>query len=328
MSHSIVRRKIAARQSTEADGRPGADRAFRLAFARAMRDEMQLSVEVDAVDLQTNALGDVLESLPEKGLIMVLDGPEGVLGLMVLSNAALSALIEVQTMGAIQIEPGPMRRPTRTDAAIVTAVMDRILSEMDQLLADEADLVWAGGYRFASFLEDARPLGLLLDDTAYRRIHATVRLGGRRDGQVVLALQAREGAGLSLAHHEAEDGKKRAHFSRELAGLVVETQVGMEAVIGRITLSIADIMDLRVGQALAMPQAGIDRISLESVDGRRVALGKLGQNRGLRALRLTEVSTGAAGLSPNGSKPVQAPPAIDRAAALVVETQQPLQKAG
>lgn len=290
MSHSIVRRKIAARQAAEVEGRPGADRAFRLAFARAMRDEMQLSVEVEQVDLQTSGLGDVLESLPEMGLIMVLDGPDGVLGLLVLSNPTLAALIEVQTMGAIQAQPGPARRPTRTDAAIVTGAMDKVLGEMDQLLADEADLVWAGGYRFASFLEDARPLGLLLDDTAYRFIQARVRLGGRRDGLVLLALQAKEGAGLSLAHHEAEDGKRRAHFSRELAGLVVETQVRMEAVIDRITLSIADVMDLRVGQALALPQAGIDRISVECVDGRRVAAGKLGQNRGLRALRLTEVS--------------------------------------
>jgi flagellar motor switch protein FliM len=228
-------------------------------------------------------------------LILVLDGPDGTLGLMVLSNAVLSAMIDMQTMGAIHaVAGGDMRRPTRTDAAIVTACMDRVLGEMDQLLADEADLVWAGGYRFASFLEEPRPLGLLLDDTSYRRIDATVRLGGKREGNVILALQAREGAGLSLAHHEAEDGKRRAHFSQSLAALVQDTEVRMEAVVGRIILTIADIMDLRVGQALQMPQAGVDRISLETSEGRLIATGKLGQNRGLRALRLTELAPGAA----------------------------------
>jgi flagellar motor switch protein FliM len=219
---------------------------------------------------------------------------------MVVSNPALAALIEMQTMGAIQAQAGPMRRPTRTDSAMVTAAMDRVLAEMDQLLADEADLSWAGGYRFASFLEDARPLGLLLDDTAYRRIEARVRLGGRREGTIVLALQSCEGAGISLCQNDAEDAKRRAHFAADLAGLMQEAEVRMEAVVGRIALSIADIMDLRVGQALQMPQAGIDRISLESLDGRRIAAGKLGQNRGLRALRLTEVNSDSGLLGPNG----------------------------
>ncbi|HOZ33426.1 MAG TPA: hypothetical protein PLM52_11140, partial [Tabrizicola sp.] len=39
-----------------------------------------------------------------------------------------------------------------------------------------------------------------------------------------------------------------------------------------------------------LPQAGIDEVALETVDGRRVALGRLGQHRGQRALKLTETS--------------------------------------
>ena len=53
------------------------------------------------------------------------------------------------------------RKPTRTDAAMVAGLIDAALAGLEQALLQEADLVWAGGFRYASFLDDARPIGLL-----------------------------------------------------------------------------------------------------------------------------------------------------------------------
>ena len=80
-----------------------------------------------------------------------------------------------------------------------------------------------------------------------------------------------------------------------LADRVNGAQSRLEAVLARLRMPLADIMNLKAGMVLALPQAGLDRISLEGCDGRLVAEGRLGQNRGMRAVRLNEMAVVQAG---------------------------------
>jgi flagellar motor switch protein FliM len=73
---------------------------------------------------------------------------------------------------------------------------------------------------------------------------------------------------------------------------VMQADCRLDAVVGRLTLPLRQIMALQVGATLLLPSAALDAISLETVEGRRVAGARLGQNRGMRALKLSEaVST-------------------------------------
>ena len=54
-------------------------------------------------------------------------------------------------------------------------MVDAALEGLEIALAEEADLIWADGFRYASFLDDPRPLGLLLEDIAYRCLLYTSR---------------------------------------------------------------------------------------------------------------------------------------------------------
>ena len=65
--------------------------------------------------------------------------------------------------------------------------------------------------------------------------------------------------------------------------------------VARVSLPLSRLMDLQVGELMALPRAGIDRISFEGLDGRAVAEGRLGQNRGMRAVRLTPAEPVAKG---------------------------------
>jgi flagellar motor switch protein FliM len=101
----------------------------------------------------------------------------------------------MQTMGRISPQPPVPRKPTRTDAAMVAGFVDSALQDLELSLASDADLIWAGGFRYASYLDDPRPLGLLLEDVPYRVLAAEVSLSrGAKAGQVLLALPA-EGRG-------------------------------------------------------------------------------------------------------------------------------------
>lgn len=291
--NEILRRKIASGTAPGTDGSPGADHGWRVAFARAARDGAGLMVAVSTLRLSRRSLAEVLELPPDKALIALVDGPGGGLGMIALSPATLSALIESQTIGRVPATPPPARKPTRTDAAMVSGVIDRALSGLDTALADEADLVWAGGFRYASFVEDPRALGLLLEDQPFKVLVAEVDLGeaGRR-GEVLLVLPA-EGRGRKPPPRPKAAGEAKPPpgpvFSVALGEAVMGASATLEAVIARIVLPLRDVMALEVDQILPLHGAGLEEITLQGMDGGAMARGRLGQQGGARALRLTGI---------------------------------------
>ncbi|TAG12122.1 MAG: flagellar motor switch protein FliM, partial [Rhodobacterales bacterium] len=202
----VIRRKIDRARQPQADGAPGADRGWRLALARATRDAMGLDLEVRRLQVLRASLAEILDIAPERALVSLLDGPEGGLGVLMFAPSVTAAMIEMQTLGRLAVQPAPPRKPTRIDAAMVAGVVDRALAGLDDTLAEEADRIWAGGFRYASFLEDLRPLALLLEEETYRVLLADVSLGdGAREGQVILVLPAvGRGEQIVLPATEAE----------------------------------------------------------------------------------------------------------------------------
>ncbi len=286
----VIRRKVLASRAVLAEGGPGADRGWRLALARAARDDLKLPLEVTKLALDRRSLAELLELPPDFALIVVLEGPRDGLGLLVISAPVLAGMIEMQTIGKVAAAVPLPRRPTRTDAAMVAGMIDTALAGLEAGLAQEADLIWAGGFRYASFLDDPRPLGLLLEDMSYCVLCADVALAnGVRTGSVLLALPA-DGRGVAPQpcrtplDDTAEAGPA---FTQALSDLVAGADCSLDAVLARLSMPLSRVLGLTVGEVLAMPRAGLDQISFEGIDGRKVAEGKLGQNRGMRAIRLT-----------------------------------------
>jgi flagellar motor switch protein FliM len=286
MMTEILRRKLDLARQPQADGAPGADRGWRLALARAARDAMGLELEVQALSITRASLAEVLELAPDQALIGLLGGPKDALGVMMLAPEVTAAVIEMQTLGRLSAQPATPRKPTRIDAAMVAGVIDQALQGLEETLAKEADLSWAGGFRYASHLADARPLGLMLEDEVYRVLSGEVRLGnGGRSGRMILVLPA---LGRGDRPTQLPDRAETAAtgFAAALSAQVHAADCRLEAVIGRVMLQIRHIMALQPGEVLAMPQATLDSVVLEGADGRPIARARLGQNRGMRALKV------------------------------------------
>jgi flagellar motor switch protein FliM len=267
-----------------------------MAFARASNASMALLADVGRMTSERRTPAELLELCPEHGLIAVLEGPAEGLGILVLSPPVLAGMIEVQMMGRVSSHPVMSRKPTRTDAAMVAGFIDRALEDLELALAEDADLVWAGGFRYASFLDDPRPLGLLLDDTPLRVLSAEVSLSnGAKSGPVLLALPA-DGRGprpVRLAQQDPAAASEAA-FAQALADQVMAAQSQLHAVLHRVTIPLSAVMGLKPGDLMPLPMAAIDRILVEGLDGRQLATGRLGQNRGMRAVRLVPASAGGA----------------------------------
>jgi flagellar motor switch protein FliM len=197
---------------------------------------------------------------------------------MVLSPAVLSGLIEVQTLGKVMPGPAQIRKPTRTDAAIVAGWIDMSLRGIEVLLSHDNDLTWADGFRYASFLDEVRPLGLLLEDVPYRLIVTEVSLAmGLKIGPVLLALPA-QGRGRAPKELSPESLAPAPGpiFARELEGRIMSAECSLQAVIARLRLPLVDVLNLVEGAMLPLSDAGIDHIMLETADGQPLAQGQLG----------------------------------------------------
>jgi len=295
----IIRKKVAAARSNQPEGGPGADRAWRLALARAANDILALPLEVARLSVNRRSLAELLELAPERALIAVLEGPAEGLGILMLSPPVLSAMIEMQTIGRVSSSAPPVRKPTRTDASMVADMIDQALQELESGLESDPDLIWAGGFHYASFLDDPRPLGLLLEEEHYRVIQAELRLGnGAKSGAVMLALPA-EGRGRAPkpAPTATPAPVAAALFSKALSDQVMRTEADIAAVLHRFTVPLSFVMALKTGDLVPLSTAALDRIVLEGLDGRPLASGRLGQNRGMRAVRLAPQAAAETGPS-------------------------------
>ncbi len=289
LAGEVLRKKLLAGKAARVDGGPGADRAWRLAFARAARDMMQLSVDFTSLSLTRMSLTEVLELPPDRALILMLEGPEEGLGLLILSPEVHASLIEVLTLGRSGAQPPEVRKPTRTDAAMLSPLADLAMMHLEGALVEDGDLPWTSGFRYASFIEEARPLALLLEDLPYRVLAARLSLAeGMRSGDMILVLPA-EGRGVRprVPPDAIPESVTRHAFTTDLTARVDEADCALEAVVARLSMPLAATMHLTVDMVLPLPSAALDQISIEGLDGRRVAIGRLGQSRGMRAVRLT-----------------------------------------
>jgi len=286
-----IRKKLSLSHALDGPTARGAEAAWRLAFGRAVRDSVALDVIFSTLRLETMSLGELLETLPDRALIAMLEGPGRGLGLLVLAPSLMGGLIEIQTFGKLTNAPPLVRRPTRTDAAMVFGLLDSALAGLAQGLLSEPDRVWTEGYRIASHIEDPRPLGLLLEDISFRVLSGQVVLGGgEKSGAMILALPA-SGCGRqpeSVAPAKIAQAPGRGLlFRAALTEQVNQSGARLSAVIARVRLPLNEVIALRPGDPVSLGSATIDRVDLEGVDGVRLAGGKLGQSRGQRAVRLS-----------------------------------------
>jgi flagellar motor switch protein FliM len=285
-----IRRKISkARESIPPVEVSGAAKAWRLAMARAMH--YAIGLEMTTTDLQFNrrSLPEILELPPERALIVILEGPKDGLGLLVMSAEVLAGILEMQMVGKVSANVPLSRRPTRTDAAMVSGLIDRALDGLESQLLRSVDLVWASGFRYASFLEDARPLGLLLEDIPYQLLQAEVSMsGGAKTGQIILALPV-EGKGRQPRELDTPNPRRASElvFGAALEEQVLGASADLVAVLTRLKLPLDTILNFKVGDPIPLGSAALDKINIEGTNGIRIAGGKLGQNGGMRALRFT-----------------------------------------
>lgn len=278
---SVVRLKRGGAEG--APDQAAVERVVALSVARAGQDELGTPMRLSRLRQDRRVLAEVVETLPEPALILVLDDKAGEgLATAVIDAALMAGMVEALTTGTVTPGEGPARRATRTDAALLAPVIDRMMSALEVAAGEVGLVALARGFRFASVAEGGRALSLLLEDGVYRLLAAEVDLAaGARQGQLWLALPEARPAVMPQVADSAS-----LRFRADLQAQVEGAQVRLEAVLHRLTLSLGQVMALQVGQTLALPRADVARIAVEGLDRRPVATARLGRHGSMRALRL------------------------------------------
>ncbi|RRH73453.1 FliM/FliN family flagellar motor switch protein [Falsigemmobacter faecalis] len=288
----ILRRKLAAARPADVATETAA-RTWRIGLARAARDLAGLPFAPDDVRDERLSLAEVLEKLPERSFYAVLEGPGQALGLLCLSPDLVSALVEAQTLGAPLDASAAPRRLTRTDAALCAGVIDGGLLFLETGLDSSPDLAWAGGFRYSSFIEDARPLSLLLEDQPYRCLSLSGSLTGTsRTGTALLCLPAE---GRAIAGRSAPSARPATDpaWSRAFTHQLGEAEVVIMAVLARIELSLDTSMELKPGSLLRIGPGDPLSLSLTGPQGDPLCPARLGRQGNQRAIKITTAQESA-----------------------------------
>jgi len=279
---TLQRKAGAGRGDGDAPGMTPA-KALRLALSKAAQDELSLALRVQGVvESRVNQPG-LLEALSDDLLLLLLEGPQGGLGVAALDIQALAALIEVQTMGQVLKMPATQRRATATDSAMCEPLLGRALQEFEGHLAGSAAERWAAGFRCGERVENLRLLGLRIEEMDFRLFRISLDMAdGAKQGELLLALPA---DGCVQRKTGADGGRG---WARKLQKTVQASHVELLAVLHRTQMPLAVATAFKTGDLVPVPQSAIGEVQLEGTDGRLVGVARLGQQNGYRALRITD----------------------------------------
>lgn len=281
----------AAQRAYEARGMSPA-KALRRALSRTADVMWDLALVTQSVTVELLDQDGVVEGLSAKDLLVLLDGPDGTIGLASVDRQVMTGVVEVQTIQQVtQMPVDEDRVLTQTDAAMIAPLIDGTLHSMAGALADSPIGEMLQGFRFGAMLEDARSASLLLDAAGYRAFRAQVDLAlGRRKGCLSFILPERKPVPRS-----AEQGG--ADAAGPHAAILDRVPARLDAVLSRITLPLSRAQTLKPGDVLKLSKDALDRVEIIAGRGHMVAKGRMGQLNGARAVRLTWPVLGPATLA-------------------------------
>ncbi|SDD10934.1 FliM/FliN family flagellar motor C-terminal domain-containing protein [Ruegeria marina] len=290
-TRSTLERKLAlSRDERQGDTR-SVLRALRLALARAADDAVGLAMSVIGATQARRELDELGRAVPEGRLYLLLSGPGDGLGAICLDRSCVTAMVQQQTLGQVIGQVGPERAFTSTDAAMAAPIVDVLMPRAAELAELAADRICLSGYAYCSWAENRRAVLLLLEDDTYRVFDLTVEIaGGKAQGQITLVLPDRP-----EAVEEVDGGQSSAGPRMEDTFGVVRAE--LNAVISRIRLPLSSFAGMQPGDLLPLETPKFDKTEMLTIEGRSVAYARLGQCRGMRAVRLNEKPPGPQSLS-------------------------------
>ena len=292
-----LHRKVKAGQAERQARGMSLLKALRLTLAKVGDDLFDLPIAVIAARSERCTVDAVQDTFAGAGLLMLLDGSGGTRGAAAFDPALVGALIQQQTMARVLPATDAAARPmTPTDAAIAAPLLDALLSRAALLPEDAEEQALIAGFAFGARVEDARVLCMALDGPEHRLIELTVDIaGGLRQGRILLCLP-HPAKPLTAAPAAPGDGASDRTTPEEegaFAATLLTLQANLRVSLAQIRIPLHRIDQLCIGDCLDLGRASFSDVRLETLQGRPVGGGVLGQLEGVRAVQVQPTRTSA-----------------------------------
>jgi hypothetical protein len=276
---SILRRKAADGRTEHQARAMSPNKALRLGLALAAEKGMDLALDVTDVrhvKLPHRALEVTLDN---DSLLVLLEGQNGEPGALAVDMQVLAGLVEFQTLGQVIPKAVVDRVPTKVDAALITPFLEDALMRYVRMLGEEGEApYWLQHYKFGAMMLDTRTLSLAMAAQDYHMFVLDVKLErGKKSGTMALLFPD-----VQVLLDEPDDAAETD--AEKFQNGVKEATTLLNAVVGKISLPIAQIQGLQVGDTLALPEAAMKNAKLEAPSGEAIAEVHIGQLNGMRAV--------------------------------------------
>lgn len=282
-------------------------RQMRRALSRAADRAAGLSVVVLGIAEETCEAETLIEDGPEGWIVLGLRDSTnpGLAGLFLINPELRTALVEMQTMGALSgtaAQSGDDTRPvTGTDGALSMPFAEQVMVQLAEAGFGAPDLEFSGFD--LGVMADLRTAGLVLTPGAYRSWRVTLEMAGtQQQGEILFAVRQKEAVVPVSA-------QRNTAWSSALKSALADAPAELDAVLCKMRMSIANIERFEVGQLLHLAGTTVGSVTLTGPCGAVVAPARLGQVAGQRAVRIQPLEVALQEVKPAAMAPAaQNPP--------------------
>ena len=246
-----------------------------------LKSDVQARVSQQVVDSQVRTIGAMTSAL--FGTVVFGDDMS-LLGFDAQFVDAAITLIAGGTRGA------EVDRPiTKTDVAIAASIFNRVLSGVFTSFSLGAD----GPIAISGFETEKAPLAFLLAEKKYALLRIEITDVAQESlGQIELVLPLSCIERISEQEHHALSAKEHKLWQTTMIDLAHSAPIELDTVIQRMRLPLGEILDLKKGDFLEIPQGSLENLSLEG-RGRKTHIivfrGHLGAQNSRKAFKVTGV---------------------------------------
>lgn len=281
-ANTALARKLSAGQEGLPEPPRSILRALRLGLARAAGEGIGLTLSVIGAKQARRPQPELADRVQDGWLLLLFTSEHAGAAAVCLAPGCVSAIVQQQTVGMVSAEPPSGRAFTGTDAAMAAPLLEDMLGRARGLVEGPADVASLSGYEYASRADDVRTLMLAMAEDSYRVIDLTVELaGGARQAEMCILLPDPPLTEPDQAGPETGSGRNLDQASGVM-------RAELTAVLGRMSLPLTNLSDLTVGDVLPLSGSKLDKVEVVSIDRARMAIGRLGQCGGMRAVRVNE----------------------------------------
>lgn len=279
---SALARKLDRADTAERNAARPIPRALRLSLARVAAASLDLAMSVIGINETLCDEDGLRDCFGGDRLYLLLRGAEDAIGAISVDRVCVTALMQQQTVGKVEtVSPGD-RAFTATDAAMTVPLCELWFAAADRLLAEAGECPVFDGFSTPRPVQTQRELMLAAPPGEYHVFQITTDIAnGTCQGQLTLVLPK-----PSDPVAGAEDVPDQMQPTLgDSAGVI---RANLRAVLSRVRLPLQSFAAMKPGDVVPLDGCRLDETELLSIEGKKVAHARLGQSRGMRAVRLNE----------------------------------------